>query len=458
MNEIENKELKALDAYNKGDMLLSHTLYDELLKINPGSLPYQLLFAMTLQNGTHQSAGQSRDLLIKIIENLPNEIYKTPEFTPYLKHLANLCFSHGPPDKAQKYYEIIINNNPEAIDYYRLGGLLESAGEIERSIKCYENAKIIDPNLYGNLILSQEFSNEKNNSQKLSNRKSSKPFLARYPLTSDFIGDLDPLIKNHIANDFTSGNKFVNKKTKFFTMGSCFARNLSRSLFNQGYQSSHLEIAESLNSTFSNKYFIDYLDNHLEGLSLPGSVFEDRVSELMPQGMTADSVINSIKNADVFILTLGVAAVCFDRKSGEFILPKSNQYTAKSLSEKYEFRTTSVSENVKNILSVINFFKKLNSDCKIIITVSPVPMLASFEFKSCVIADCLSKSTMRLVAEEVVNHSKITNIYYYPSFEIFRWAGSNSSSFYAADDGAAWHVSEDKVAITVKSFIDIVTI
>ncbi len=237
--------------------------------------------------------------------------------------------------------------------------------------------------------------------------------MVRYPSTSDFIGKLDSLIKKHIAVDFTSGNKFVTKSTKFFTIGSCFARNLSRSLLKQGYQSSHLEIAENLNSTFSNKYFIDYLDNYLEGNILSGSVFEDRISELMPAGMTANSVINTIREANVFILTLGVAAVCFDRNTGEFILPKSNQYTAKSLSEKFKIRTTTVSENVINIKRVIDFFRKLNPECRIIITVSPVPMLATFEFNSCVVADCLSKSTLRFVAEEVVNNSEITNIYYY---------------------------------------------
>jgi len=69
-------------------------------------------------------------------------------------------------------------------------------------------------------------------------------------------------------------------------------------------------------------------------------------------------------------------------------------------------------------------------------------------------ADCLSKSTMRLTAHEVVNNSDIPDIFYWPSFEIFRWAGSNAGDFYAADDGAAWHVSEDKVSSTIRAFVE----
>jgi hypothetical protein len=50
--------------------------------------------------------------------------------------------------------------------------------------------------------------------------------------------------------------------------------------------------------------------------------------------------------------------------------------------------------------------------------------------------------------------NNISNIFYWPSFESFRWAGSNASDFYAADDGAAWHVSEDKVAGTIRAFVE----
>ena len=61
---------------------------------------------------------------------------------------------------------------------------------------------------------------------------------------------------------------------------------------------------------------------------------------------------------------------------------------------------------------------------------------------------------MRLVAHEVVNNSGISDIFYWPSFEVFRWAGSNASDFYASDDGAAWHVSEDKVSGTIRAFVE----
>ena len=125
------------------------------------------------------------------------------------------------------------------------------------------------------------------------------------------------------------------------------------------------------------------------------------------------------------------------------------------LAEQYNYRTTTVQENVDNVLYLIKFIRSLSSKIKIIITVSPIPMAASFEYESCIQADCLSKSIMRLVAHEVVNNSKIANILYWPSFEIFRWGGSQSSNYFSVDDGASGHVSEDKVLGTTEAFIDI---
>jgi hypothetical protein len=185
-----------------------------------------------------------------------------------------------------------------------------------------------------------------------------------------------------------------------------------------------------------------------------GSVNE-RIRELLPPQWSAENTLDLIRTSDVFVITLGVAPAFFDRETGEFVLPRPTALNSRVLAEKYRFRTTTVQENVDNALYFIKFIRGLSQNIRIVITVSPVPLLASFEFESCVVADCLSKSTMRLAAHEVVNNSGLENIVYWPSFEIFRWAGSSASNFYAADDGAAWHVSEDKVNHTIKAFIDV---
>jgi hypothetical protein len=229
-------------------------------------------------------------------------------------------------------------------------------------------------------------------------------------------------------------------------MGSCFARNLAVTLIASGYISHYMKLSEHINTTFANRAFVDWLS----GVDIDSAI-RDRIVELLPPGWSKENTLQLIKDSDVFILTLGVAAAFFDRTTSNFVLLRPSSLNSRALAEKYLFRTTSVKENVGNVLYLIEFIRSIAPHMKIVVTVSPVPMLASFENESAVQADCLSKSTMRLVAHEVVNNS---NILYWPSFEIFRWAGSNASNYYAADDGAAWHVSEEKIAGTIRAFVE----
>ncbi len=458
-NSIKTEKDLEKEAYtycaNINDYKLANPLFAELLRINPTSLNYQLYYAMTLYDGTNTGAGKSRDLLIQIINN--NEHLFTEDNDSlfyFIRLVASLCYSRGPQSESIRFYNKLIKTSSNADDFFRLGKLLESTESHDESIKMYAKAKSLNPAIYGNLLV-DSVSEELAQGENSKNHIETKRFkIARYPETSDFLGDLKNLIKNHIAADNIDTIKFINKETKFFTMGSCFAGNLSDALKRTGYQCSHLGIHEHINSTFANKLLIDFLKNHQDKSHL-NTDLERRVEELMPNGMNADSLINSMMDRDVFILTLGVAPVLFDRNTDEFVLPKPTSFTAKSLKHKFKIRTTSVRENVDNMISVIDFIRNLRPASKIIITVSPVPLVASFEYKSCVVADCLSKCTLRLAAHEIVNNNRIENIYYWPSFEIFRWAGSNASSFFAEDDGAAWHVSEKKVNETIQAFVEI---
>jgi hypothetical protein len=211
-----------------------------------------------------------------------------------------------------------------------------------------------------------------------------------------------------------------------------------------------MNIAEHINTSYANKYFVDWLAG-----TLPDGALSERILELLPPGFSKESLISTVQECDVFILTLGVAPAFFDKKTGEFILPKPTTLNTLALAEKYEFRTTTVEENVKNITYLLSYVRRLNPSAKIIVTLSPVPLMMTFEMNSAIAADCLSKSTLRIAANEIVHNSGLNDIYYWPSFEIFRWLGCHSvEPFYGADDGAAWHVSEAAVNTTVNCFLE----
>jgi hypothetical protein len=94
----------------------------------------------------------------------------------------------------------------------------------------------------------------------------------RFPKLMKFRGDLKTFINLELTAHILNVEKFITKDTKFFTMGSCFANNISEALVNKGYKSSHMPLNESINTTFANKYLIDYLSK-----SSVDSTFNERV-------------------------------------------------------------------------------------------------------------------------------------------------------------------------------------
>lgn len=395
---------------------------------------------------THKKHAESRDAMLALLADHPDVFDDpTPAKLQLIRGAAERCANVGPFEKAIELFRKLTPLSQKASDYYRLSEVLTHGGDhLEESLSALQMAMRLDPRIYDTEANRETLRTSAMQADRMPLRRR----IGRYPSNADFRGDLDALIRDHIAINLRNEDGFIRKNTSFFTMGSCFARNLGRALNQSGYTSHHLEIAEYINTTFANRAFIDWLSE-----KCGDPVIGARIEALLPGKWSKTDMLCVLANSGVFILTLGVAGAFFDRATGAFVLPRPSALNSRVLAERYRFRTTTVQENIDNVLYLIAFVRRVAPAIKIVVTVSPVPMLASFEFESAVQADCLSKSTMRLVAHEVVNNSGLENTLYWPSFEIFRWGGSNASAFYAADDGAAWHVSEDKVAATVEAFV-----
>ena len=231
---------------------------------------------------------------------------------------------------------------------------------------------------------------------------------------------------------------FIQPGTTFLTLGSCFAQNLAARLRRAGHPCHSEEIGEEVNSTYANRYLLDWIENGpMDG---PTRAMDEAFGPA-----SRERLRRGFASCQVFVMTLGVAASFFNADGRFAFIPQHARTTADALAG-LQMRTTTVAENVENIGRIVDAVRRLaGPGVRIVLTVSPVPMSATTEFDSAITADCISKSTLRLACHEVVSARGEEGVLYWPSFEIVRWMGTHFGPdvppVYGGDDGNPRHVS-----------------
>ena len=117
----------------------------------------------------------------------------------------------------------------------------------------------------------------------------------------------------------------------------------------------------------------------------------------------------------VFILTLGLNE-CWEYIPDGCVasrFPKSRQHAAL-----FRHKTLTVSDNLMYLESFLHILRDQNPGIQLIVSVSPIPCLATGRSKNThvVTANEHSKATLRIVAEEFTSNN--TGVYYFPSYEM----------------------------------------
>jgi hypothetical protein len=213
------------------------------------------------------------------------------------------------------------------------------------------------------------------------------------------------------------------------------------------------EIGEEVNSTFANRYLLEWIEN--------GPT--DPITEAVQAGYgpaMRERMRAKIIDSDVFVITLGVGACFFQNDTGDFAFVVSKSEIAREyLMTDCAMRMTSVAENVDNIRRMMASIGRLaRRTPKFVLTVSPVPLGGTTERNSAVLADCVSKSVLRLAAEEVCAAPGERQVIYWPSFEMVRWLGPHfgpgQPQVFGAEDANSRHVSAWLVRLVIELFLE----
>jgi hypothetical protein len=289
--------------------------------------------------------------------------------------------------------------------------------------------------------------------------------LRRYPSPERDGDRLYPLASPTVTPSFR-----IEESDTIFAIGSCFARNVEKALESAGRRvlSREFDLGEigaSLEdaANFFNKYSIHSVLNEvrwaLERETFPGA---EAIYEVGP-GRYVDAQLGmarldfpmetilafrhryldamaAVAEADVLILTLGYVETWFDRKLGLYLNVVPPTQMIKAEPERFEFRVLSYGDVLAGLNELYALLRRHRTKpLKMLVTVSPVPLLATFRDMDVLVANAYSKSVQRAALDEFLLGK--AGVDYFPSYEFV----TLSNPAVAWSRGDYRHVSGDVI-------------
>jgi hypothetical protein len=159
------------------------------------------------------------------------------------------------------------------------------------------------------------------------------------------------------------------------------------------------------------------------------------------------AVLSAFHKATVFVFTLGLTEAWQSKVDGSVFPACPGTISGSFDEEKHEFKNFSVEEITEDLTSFIELLRESNPKVRFIITVSPVPLVATATKSHVLLASTYSKSVLRVVAEQV--SSQLEDVSYFPAFEII--TGPQAPYEYFESDRR--NVSEIGVAEVMNSLL-----
>jgi hypothetical protein len=251
------------------------------------------------------------------------------------------------------------------------------------------------------------------------------------------------------------------KGEKVFTIGSCFAREIEYHLAANGFTVPVFNFRPSIQTfPFNDKnrqalpishmfneynlgtmlqrvkqaadllvYPVDsgkqpFEDNKFIDLFLHPAVLPVTEVEFNARRREITTFYKELLDSDIIIITLGLIECWYDNKYDVFLNKTPSQKFTDSEPGRFEFHQLTyeeVLEKTTEMMELLRSYGKPNK--RILLTVSPVPLEATFTGQNCILATSYSKSVLRVVAETL--YKRYDYVDYFPSYEMVVSRGCN---------------------------------
>lgn len=231
----------------------------------------------------------------------------------------------------------------------------------------------------------------------------------------------------HILKGWAPERPLIGPDTKVTAIGSCFAYNISKWLAERNFSvltdknkadeidAYIIRFGEGMVNTFVIRQQFEWA---LEGKTFGEELWHGYKAEAYGYDESIRENTKAIfDKTDIFILTLGLSEIWYDEVTGGVFWRAVPQ--DKYDPSRHKFRVSSVSENKDNIRAIYDLIRKHRPDAKIIFTLSPIPLVATFRDASCITANAVSKAVLRSALDEFLRDVMDEgHAYYWPSYEI----------------------------------------
>ncbi len=297
--------------------------------------------------------------------------------------------------------------------------------------------------------------------------------LSEWPSRRDPENRIEPLCKPGFSPSFQ-----LQPGEKIFTIGSCFARNIEKALASRGFDVVTRRILSAGTTLFKhranilNNYGVPSILNELTwaldadkpfdantnlfelypdryiDIHLPAAIRPASRDEVLERRKVITDITAEVKNCRVVVMTLGLTEVWYDRQSELYLNYSPRRALVAKHPDRFELHVLSYEETLSYLRQIVTLLKQTCGEAqRILLTVSPVPLTATYTGRDVLVANGLSKAVLRTAADEIIAEND--HIDYFPSYE--------SITLSARD--AAWeddqrHVEQAAIDLNIGRMID----
>jgi hypothetical protein len=199
------------------------------------------------------------------------------------------------------------------------------------------------------------------------------------------------------------------------------------------------------------KHILELRPGKFADLHLPPSLSAKPFEEVLARRRAIIRAYRESADCSVIVMTLGLVEIWYDSATGYYLNVSPRPSHIREFPGRFTLHVLSFEETYDYLERTALLIRKYNNrDAHIILTVSPVPLIATHRAEDVMVANCYSKSVLRAAAETLI--ARYDFVTYFPSYE----------SVTISDRERAWlddlvHVTPEIVAFNVSRMVSAYT-